>query len=239
MAKNITKKKQMKKNNTYRDSMLTKEDFTTQDTWRIFRIMSEFVEGFELLSHVGPAVSIFGSARIKPGEPDYEKTVEIAKGLSLAGFAVITGGGPGVMEAGNKGAHDAGGESVGLNIQLPMEQYPNPYTTKELNFHYFFVRKVMFVKYADAFVIMPGGFGTLDEFSEALTLIQTRIIKRFPIILVDSHYWGPLVDWIKTNVLGGNKISPEDMDLIKVIDEPRQVVAEIVKFYKKENKNKS
>jgi uncharacterized protein (TIGR00730 family) len=235
MVKTNTRKKQQKKSNGFPDGMLTKEDFTTQDTWRIFRIMSEFVEGFELLSHVGPAVSIFGSARIKPGSPDYEKTVEIAKGLSLAGFTVITGGGPGVMEAGNKGAHDAGGESIGLNIQLPMEQYPNPYTTKELNFHYFFVRKVMFVKYADAFVILPGGYGTLDEFTEAITLIQTKIIKKFPVILVDTQYWGPLVDWLKTNVLGGNKISSEDMELIKVIDDPKKVVAEIVKYYKKGN----
>ncbi len=215
------------------NGILTKEDFTTQDPWRIFRIMSEFVEGFELLSKVGLAVSIFGSARIKPGEPDYEKAVEISKGLARAGFAIITGGGPGIMEAGNKGAWEGGGESIGLNIQLPHEQYPNPYTTIEMNFHYFFVRKVMFVKYADAFVIMPGGFGTLDEFSEAITLIQTNKIKHFPVILVDSNYWKPLMDWLKNTVLAQGKISPDDMELIKVLDDPKDVVNEIVKFYKK------
>ncbi len=226
----------VKKNNIKRiiqqNGILTKDDFTTQDPWRIFRIMSEFVEGFELLSKVGLAVSIFGSARVGPGDPDYEKTVQIAKGLAKAGFTIITGGGPGIMEAGNKGAKEGGGDSIGLNIQLAHEQYPNPYTTLEMNFHYFFVRKVMFVKYADAFIIMPGGYGTLDEFSEAITLIQTNKIKRFPVVLVDSQYWNPLIDWMKGTVLAQGKISPEDMDMIKILDDPKDVVKEIVKFYK-------
>lgn len=228
----MIKNRSKKINGLKADSMLQKTDFTSEDTWRIFRIMAEFVEGFELLSKVGLAVSIFGSARVRPGDPDYEKAVEIAKGLSKAGFSIITGGGPGIMEAGNKGASIAKGESIGLNIQLPMEQYPNPYATLEMNFHYFFCRKVMFVKYADAFIIMPGGYGTLDEFSEALTLIQTKKITRFPVILVDSKYWGPLLDWLKNTVQAQGKISKEDLELIKVVDDPKEVVREIVEFYK-------
>jgi uncharacterized protein (TIGR00730 family) len=228
----MAKKKIKNSNGTKADPMLVKKDFTSEDTWRIFRIMAEFVEGFELLSHVGPAVSIFGSARVRPGDSDYENAVEIAKGLVKAGFSVITGGGPGVMEAGNKGAADAKGESIGLNIQLPMEQHANPYATKEMNFHYFFVRKVMFVKYADAFIIMPGGFGTLDEFFESITLIQTKKIAHFPIILFDSKYWGPLVDWLKNTVQAQGKITKEDLELFKMVDSPKEVVHEIKKFYK-------
>jgi len=228
MAKNNLKKK----NGLKVDTMLQKTDFTSEDTWRIFRIMAEFVEAFELLSKVGRAVSIFGSARVEPGDPDYEKAVEIAGGLAKAGFAIITGGGPGIMEAGNKGASLAQGESIGLNIQLPMEQLPNPYATTEMNFHYFFTRKVMFVKYADAFIIMPGGFGTLDEFFESITLIQTKKIKHFPVILVDSAYWKPLIDWLKNTVMAQGKIAKEDLQLFKVIDDPKKVVKEIVDFYK-------
>lgn len=228
----MIKNKAKKINGLKVDTMLQKTDFTSEDTWRIFRIMAEFVEGFELLSKVGLAVSIFGSARVHPGNPDYEKAVEIAKGLSKEGFTVITGGGPGIMEAGNKGASLAKGESIGLNIQLPMEQFPNPYATMEMNFHYFFCRKVMFVKYADAFIIMPGGFGTLDEFFESITLIQTKKISHFPVILVDSKYWGPLLDWLKNTVLAQGNISKEDLELFKVVDDPKQVVREIVEFYK-------
>ncbi len=228
----------LKKNNSLKvDAMLQKSDFTTEDTWRIFRIMAEFVEGFELLSKVGFAVSIFGSARVRPGDSEYEKAVQIAKGLAKEGFTVITGGGPGIMEAGNKGASLAKGESIGLNIQLPMEQYPNPYATMEMNFHYFFVRKVMFVKYADAFIIMPGGFGTLDEFFESITLIQTKKINHFPVILVDSKYWKPLLDWLKNTVMAQGNISKEDLDLFKVVDDPKEVVREIVKFYKTSKKS--
>lgn len=221
----------------YTNGLLSKTDFTTQDTWRIFRIMAEFVEGFELLSNVGPAVSIFGSARVKPGEQDYETTVKIAYGLAKKGFTIITGGGPGIMEAGNKGAHDAGGESIGLNIELPHEQYPNPYTTLEMDFHYFFCRKVMFVKYADAFVIMPGGFGTLDELSEAVTLIQTNKIKKFPVILFGVDYWKPLVNWIRETLLGQGKITEDDFNLICMTDDPQEVIDIIVKYYAK-NGNK-
>ena len=231
-------KKAISQNSKHHDGMLSKDDFTTQEPWRIFRIMSEFVEGFEELSNIGPSVSIFGSARVVPGDPDYEKTVAIARGLSKAGFSIITGGGPGIMEAGNKGAHEADGESIGLNIQLPREQHANPYTTHELNFHYFFVRKVMFVKYADAFVIMPGGFGTLDEMTEALTLIQTRKIKEFPVILVDSKFWGGFVSWIKNTLVAGGKLTPEEFNLIKVLDDPKDVIQEIVRFYKKDNQTK-
>lgn len=197
------------------------------DSWRIFRILSEFVDGFEELHHVYPAVSIFGSARSLPGDPVYEQSQEIARMLAERGYAVITGGGGGVMEAANKGAAEAGGRSVGLNIELPMEQRPNPFSTVKLSFRYFFVRKVMFIKYAQAYVVMPGGLGTLDELSEAITLIQTRKIKPFPVIMVGSKFWGPLVDWFKQTLLTEKMISEEDLDIFRVMDDPKEVVKEI------------
>lgn len=203
------------------------------DTWQIFKIISEFVEGFERLAKIGPCVTIFGSARLKPGEDYYERAVAIAEGLAKQGFGIITGGGPGIMEAGNKGAKQAGGLSVGLNIELPFEQHINPYVDREhtINFNYFFVRKVMLVKYAQAFIVMPGGFGTMDELFEAITLIQTGKIDRFPIILVGKDYWSPLVDWIKQKTLGDGYISPEDVELLHVCNEPSEVVKYILDFY--------
>ena len=200
------------------------DDFTHQDPWRIFRIMAEFVEGFEDLAYLPPAVSIFGSARSKPDDEDYRKAETIARLLVKEGYCLITGGGPGIMEAANKGAFEAGGESVGINIELPMEQKPNPYLTKFVNCRYFFTRKVMFVKYAQAFVIMPGGFGTLDEFFEAVTLIQTDKILPFPVIMYDSQYWAGLLDWIEGKLLAENKISQSDYELFHVVDEVEKVV---------------
>lgn len=197
---------------------------TVQDSWRLFRILSEFVDGFEMLSDIYPAVSIFGSARVKPGDEVYEKTVVIARELAKAGFNIITGGGPGIMEAGNKGATEGGAKSVGLNIDLPFEQKLNPYVNVSLQFRYFFVRKVMFVKYAQAYIGMPGGFGTLDEIFEALTLIQTKRLKAFPIILVGSDYWNGLVEWMRDILLARGYISPEDLDIFMVMDDPMEVV---------------
>jgi uncharacterized protein (TIGR00730 family) len=206
------------------------DDLTVKDTWRLFRIMAEFVDGFDTLSQIHPAVSIFGSARVKPGDPSYELAVTIARLLGQNGFNVISGGGPGIMEAANKGAAEAGAKSVGLNIQLPYEQQPNPYANVRLDFRYFFIRKVMFVKYAVAYVILPGGFGTLDEFSEAITLIQTRRIKPFPVILVDKGYWKGLLDWMRKVVCQECMISMEDMNIIQVIDDPEEVVRAIKKI---------
>jgi len=197
------------------------------ESWRMFRIISEFVDGFDELTDVYPAVSIFGSARVPPGDPVYEKTERIAELLAQRGYAVITGGGGGVMEAANKGAASVGGRSVGLNIELPMEQKPNTFANMKFSFRYFFVRKVMFIKYAQAYVIMPGGFGTLDEVSEALTLIQTRKIKPFPVIMVGSEFWAPLVDWFKNTLLEQKMISKEDLDIFRVMDDPEEVVREI------------
>lgn len=197
---------------------------TVQDSWRLFRILAEFVDGFEILSEIYPAVSIFGSARVHPGDEIYEKTVTIARELAKAGFNIITGGGPGIMEAGNKGAAEGGAKSVGLNIELPFEQKLNPYANVSLQFRYFFVRKVMFVKYAQAYVGMPGGFGTLDEIFEALTLIQTKRLKSFPVILVGSEYWGGLVQWMRDVLLAKHYISPEDLDIFMIIDDPMEVV---------------
>lgn len=208
-----------------------KKDFTQEDTWRMFRIMSEFVDGFEVLSQVGKAVSIFGSARSKPDNKYFTLAEEVSYLIAKAGFAVITGGGPGIMEAGNRGARRANGHSIGLNIQLPMEQKANEYIDTLLNFHYFFVRKVMFVKYAKAFVIMPGGFGTLDEFFESINLIQTERIPRFPVILFGSEYWRGMNDWLSGTVLKSGCISKEDLALFKVVDKPKDVVAIIKKFY--------
>jgi uncharacterized protein (TIGR00730 family) len=195
----------------------------------MFRIMAEFVDGFESLGKYHPAVSIFGSTRIKPGDEVYKKAEQIGKLLAENGFAVITGGGPGVMEAANKGAFSAGGKSIGLNIELPLEQRPNPYTNITLNFRYFFVRKVMFVKYAMAYIILPGGFGTMDELLESITLIQTQKIRPFPVILVGSNYWRGFLDWIKEVVLKEGKITSADLDILQLVDEP----AEIVKAIKK------
>ncbi len=204
------------------------------DSWAIFKIMGEFVNGFEKMSAIGPCVTIFGSARTNEKAPYYELTVRIAKKVSEAGYGIITGGGPGIMEAGNRGAHLAGGTSVGLNIDLPFEQHDNPYIDddKSLDFDYFFVRKVMFVKYAQAFVVLPGGFGTLDELFEAITLIQTNKIGKFPIILVGTSFWSGLLEWIKTIVLNEGNISPEDMDLITLVDTEDEVVRIIDSFYK-------
>ncbi|MEN6441681.1 MAG: TIGR00730 family Rossman fold protein [Syntrophobacter sp.] len=203
---------------------------TISDSWRLFKILAEFVDGFEALGDLYPAVSIFGSARIKPGEETYEKTVEIARKLAQHGYNIITGGGPGVMEAGNKGAKEGGAKSVGLNIELPLEQNPNPYATLQLNFQYFFVRKVMFVKYAQAYIGMSGGFGTLDEVFEALTLIQTRRIKPFPVILVGKEYWSGLVEWIRGTLMSGKFISPDDLDFLTILDDPDEVVYTIKKY---------
>ncbi|MCX7822562.1 MAG: TIGR00730 family Rossman fold protein [Syntrophobacterales bacterium] len=209
---------------TLKDRQYIIDIATVQDSWRLFRILAEFVDGFEVLSEVYPAVSIFGSARVQPGDEVYEKTVIIARELAKAGFNIITGGGPGIMEAGNKGAMEGGAKSVGLNIELPFEQKLNPYANVSIQFRYFFIRKVMFVKYAQAYIGMPGGFGTLDEIFEALTLIQTKRLKSFPVILVGSDYWNGLIQWMKDVLLARNYISPEDLDIFMVIDNPKEVV---------------
>jgi uncharacterized protein (TIGR00730 family) len=201
-----------------------------KESWRIFHIMAEFVEGIESLSDVGSAVTIFGSARVKPDDPYYKKAEHLATRLAEEGFSVITGGGPGIMEASNKGAAEAGGKSVGMNIHLPFEQKPNPYANISIEYKYFFVRKVMFIKCAMAYVVLPGGFGTLDELFEALTLIQTKRIKSFPVILMGSEFWSGLIDWLKETLLKENKISQSDMDIIQIIDEPDEVVKHIQKY---------
>ncbi|MCF8035334.1 MAG: TIGR00730 family Rossman fold protein [Desulfobacteraceae bacterium] len=204
------------------------EELELSESWRLFKIMGEFVDGVEALHDLGPAVSIFGSARMTPDNPYYQAARELATKLAQSGFAVITGGGGGVMEAANKGAAEGNGQSVGLNIMLPMEQKPNAYTNVLVEFKYFFVRKVMFVKYADAYIIMPGGFGTLDELFEAVTLIQTDRIKPLPVVLFGVEYWGGLVEWIKTRLLADRMISPQDLDIIHLTDDPDEIV-EIVK----------
>ena len=204
------------------------DDFSIRESWRIFRIISEFVDGFETMSEIYPAVSVFGSASIREGNPVYDLGRQVGRLLAESGFAVITGGGPGAMEAANRGAMEAGGKSVGLSIQLPREQASNPYTNVKLNFRYFFVRKVMFVKYAMAYVILPGGFGTMDELFEAMTLIQTHRIKPFPVIMLGKDYWKDLVSWIKKTMLVKNRmICPDDMDLFQVTDDPEVAVATI------------
>jgi len=207
----------------------------TNDSWAIFKIMGEFVNGYEKLSRIGPCVSIFGSARTKPDNKYYKLAEEVAAKIVNHGYGVITGGGPGIMEAGNKGAHIAGGTSVGLNIELPFEQHDNPYidSDKSLDFDYFFVRKVMFVKYSQGFVVMPGGFGTLDELFEAITLIQTNKIEKFPIILVGTEFWEGLMDWVKATLLSQfNNISAKDLDLIHLVDTPEEVINILDSFYK-------
>jgi uncharacterized protein (TIGR00730 family) len=200
------------------------DDLTIKDTWRIFLIMAEFVEGFEVMPDVFPAVTIFGSARSRPNTVWYKEAEKTARLLVQSGFNVISGGGPGIMEAANKGAATAGGKSVGLHIQLPKEQKPNKYANVLLDFKYFFIRKVMFVKYAVAYIIMPGGFGTLDELFESLTLIQTHRIKSFPVILMDSKYWNGLIDWIKGTMLKEKNISKPDLDIFRVVDTPEEAV---------------
>jgi hypothetical protein len=220
-----------KKKRCVPDNYFEKEDFTREDPWRIFRIMSEFVEGFEVLSKMGDAVSIFGSARTKPNDLHYKLGEEVAYYMAKAGYTVITGSGPGLMEAANKGAKRGGGHSVGLNIHIPCEQRPNPYVDTLLDFRYFFIRKVMFVKYAKAFVILPGGYGTLDEFFEAINLIQTARIPKFPVVLFNSEYWGGLLDWLKTIVLKQGNISKSDLDIFTLVDKPKEVAEVVKKFY--------
>jgi len=213
-------------------------EIRTNDSWAIFKIMGEFVKGYEKLSQIGPCVSIFGSARTKPDQKYYKLTERIAQKIVDHGYGVITGGGPGIMEAGNKGAHLGGGTSVGLNIDLPFEQHDNPYIdkNKSLDFDYFFVRKVMFVKYSQGFVVMPGGFGTLDELFEAITLIQTNKIDKFPIILVGTDFWGGLIDWVRTTLLDTfENISAGDMDLVQVVDTEDEVIEILDKFYDEYN----
>lgn len=214
---------------------MTEKDWNeirTNDSWAIFKIMSEFVEGYEKMARIGPCVSVFGSARTKPDNPYYQKAVETSRLLVESGYGVITGGGPGIMEAGNKGADEVDGKSVGLNIVLPFEQSSNQYVNHPVDFDYFFVRKVMFVKYTQGFITFPGGFGTLDELFEALTLIQTKKIDRKPVVLFGKSYWEGLVKWIEESMLNmeGN-ISPKDMDLILITDDPKEAVEYINNFY--------
>ncbi len=199
-----------------------------KESWRVFRIMGEFVEGFDELSALGPCVSVFGSARLTPADPVYDRCVQTVRLLGEAGYGIITGGGPGIMEAANRGAQEVGTPSVGCNIELPFEQAVNEFIDIGIDFRYFFVRKTMFVKYAQAFVIFPGGFGTLDELFEALTLIQTRKVRNFPVILFDTAYWAGMMDWIEGTLLGEGKISKEDFDLIYLTDSPEEVVAHVV-----------
>ena len=212
--------------------MIAWNDMRVQDTWRVFRIMSEFVEGYERLGQCGPSVSVFGSARTKPGTEYYELGVTVGRKLAERGYAVITGGGPGIMEAANKGAQEASGVSIGLNIVLPHEQAANPYVDTEglINFDFFFARKVMFVKYAQGFVVLPGGFGTMDELFESLTLIQTKKTARFPVVLMGTDYWAGLLDWIESTLKADGYISPEDTDLFTLTDDPDEAVRIIEEY---------
>ena len=206
-------------------------DFTKEDTWRVFRIMAEFIEGFETLSKAGEAISFFGSSRLKPGDRYYKTATRAAYLLAKEGYAIITGGGPGLMEAANKGARKAGGKSIGLNIMIPQEQEANKYIDLLLEFHYFFCRKVMFLKYSKAFVIMPGGFGTLDELFESLNLIQTKRVGEFPVVLVGSDYWKGMVNWLKGMALKKGCVSSLDLNIFNVVDSPEEVLSVIKKFY--------
>ena len=212
-------------------------EIKSNDSCALFKIMSEFVEGYETLSAIGPCISIFGSARTQEGDSNYQLTIDIAEAIAESGYGVISGGGPGIMEAANRGAQKARGTSVGLNIELPYEQQSNPYIDQDklINFQYFFVRKVMFVKYAQGFIVMPGGVGTLDELFEAYTLIQTDKVSKFPIILVGRDYWGGLIDWIKETVLKEKNISPEDLDLFELVDTKDEVMDCLNRFYIKDN----
>lgn len=225
----------MSKNKKQAHKQLKWTELKGEDSWTMFKVVAEFVEGFERLNKIGPCISIFGSARTKPDNPYYKKAVELAFKLSQEGYGIITGGGPGIMEAGNKGAHTEGGASVGLNIELPFEQGSNRYVDydKNLNFNYFFVRKVMFVKYAQAFVVFPGGFGTLDELFEVLTLIQTKKIDKVPVILCGSQFWNGMKDWVKNVMLEENEnISPKDLDLIPIMDDLEEIVETINEHYR-------
>lgn len=212
------------------DKQYLVDALSIEESWRIFRIMAEFVDAIETLSKLKNSVTIFGSARVRPEDPYYKKTEYLARRLAENGFSVITGGGPGIMEAANKGAAAAGGQSVGMNIRLPYEQKPNPYANTIIEYKYFFIRKVMFVKYAVAYVILPGGFGTMDELFEALTLIQTKRIKGFPVIMMGREYWQGLLDWLKNTMLQNDKIEPHDLEIIQVIDDPDDIVRHIKKF---------
>lgn len=209
-----------------------------EDPWRVFRIMSEFVDGFDSLSEIGPAVTVFGSARSKPADPEYKRAKEIGYKLAKAGYAVITGGGPGIMEAANRGAGEAKGCSVGLNVQLPMEQIMNSYVNIPVGFRYFFVRKVMFLKYASAVVIHPGGFGTMDECFEVLTLVQTQKIEKIPVVLVNTSYWKGLVDWINDEMIGRKLLAKDEMSIFRVMDNPDEIVGEIKKNAKRTGRRK-
>jgi uncharacterized protein (TIGR00730 family) len=206
------------------------DDITLKDSWRLFHIMAEFVEGFENLNDIAPAITVFGSARTKEGDELYAKAYELARVLGRNRFNLITGGGPGVMEAINRGAKEEGVKSVGINIELPFEQKPNPYITLPLSFRYFFVRKVMFIKYAIAYIVLPGGFGTLDELFEAITLIQTRKIRPFPVILMGSSYWNDLIAFMKTHMVDQGMINKEDLNIFKVMDDPEEIAEYIKKF---------
>ena len=208
-----------------------RRDFRSTDTWRVMRIMGEFIEGFDNLAQIDKGVTIFGSARTHPDDPQYQAAQEVARLLAEAGFAIITGAGPGIMEAANKGAKLGGGRSVGCNIELPFEQGANPYVDTLVNFRYFFVRKTMFIKYSNAFIIFPGGYGTLDEAFEALTLIQTGKIYQFPVIMFGRHYWAGLVRWIQSRVLGEGKVSPGDLDLILLTDDPQEAAMAVIQAW--------
>jgi uncharacterized protein (TIGR00730 family) len=214
-----------------REAERRKVDPTIADSWRVFRIMGEFVEGFDTLAELGPAISIFGSARTRADDPMYAAAQQTAGLLVSSGFAVITGGGPGIMEAANRGATDAGGESVGLNIELPFEQGTNPYVKVPIYFNYFFVRKTMFVKYAEGFIVFPGGFGTMDELFEALTLVQTGKVRNFPIVLVGSSYWSGLIEWIRDTMSTYGNIAAADLDYVTVTDSPEEAVRIVVECY--------
>lgn len=218
--------------NELKESQYVIDAIKVGDTWRIFRVLAEMVEGFEKLSNIVPAVTVFGSARAKPNNKYYKLAREITGTLAEYGISTLTGGGPGIMEAANRGAYEKGGKSVGCNIELPLEQKPNKYCKTIVSFHYFFIRKVMLVKYSSGFLIFPGGYGTMDELMEALTLIQTKKIKPFPLILIGSEYWGGLVDWIKKNTLKRKLISEEDINLIEVLDGKEEVVNRILRFLK-------
>jgi len=210
-----------------------KKDKYSEEAWRIFRIMAEFVDGFETLEKIEKAITIWGSARVKEDDIWYKKAVKTAKLLAQKGYTIITGGGPGIMEAANKGASEIGAESIGLNIELPEEQKPNPYIKTLISFRYFFTRKVMFVKYTKGFIIFPGGFGTLDEFTEAITLIQTKRIHKFPVVLMDEEYWDGLIKWMSDILLKRGYIDKEDLKIFKVVNEPEEAVKIIENFYKK------
>ncbi len=222
--------------NNHHKKMIDREAALSRETWRLFRILSEFVDGFEVMSEVGPAVTVFGSARTRPGDHIYQLAVECGRRIVENDLAVITGGGPGIMEAANKGAFEAGGKSVGLNIDLPMEQDPNEYQTHQLSFRYFFIRKVMFVKYACGFICFPGGFGTMDEFFEAITLIQTLKIDPFPVMLIGHDFWDGVVDWMRETMLNRyQNISPEDLDLFHVTDSVEEAVNHITGCFDMDN----